>query len=357
MNNRKTDLFGRDETLQMKGIAILFIVIHNFVHAFGYSPANEFIFSLEKWNKFWLLVTNPSFDTIYHFFSFLGWCGVPVFVFISGYGLVKKYESHNSETISVKQYIFKNYKKLFFLLLPGACFYFLFNIADTNYEGSARVLLYLTLLNNFIVKWNSFEPGVYWYFGLAFQLYLVYILYNKYRNNSFLYFSLVTSFILLFLIPEDRTWYLKNNFFTWLPLFLIGIWAGRIKKQNKTITPIVYIPFFFILFILLILLNSNYFLWILIPFCAVGMFIALVKSVGKLSGINNVLSVLGTYSASLFVVHPIVRTLCKTLNTSIPDLYTNRYEFSIFLIAYMIITGVLAYFYNKLYLWLKKQFV
>lgn len=357
MNNRNTDLFGKDETLQMKGIAILFIVIHNFVHAFGYSPANEFIFDSEKWNKFWTLFTNPDFDTIYHYFSFLGWCGVPVFVFISGYGLVKKYESHNSKTINVRQYIFKNYKKLLFLLLPGACFYSLFNIANTDYEGSARVLLYLTLLNNFIVKWNSFEPGVYWYFGLAFQLYLVYILYNKYRNYSFLLLSLATTFLLLFLIPEDRTWYLKNNFFTWLPLFLIGIWAGRIKKHYKINTSIIYFPLLLILFILLIILNSNYYLWILIPFCAVSMFIAFIRSIGKLPGINKVLSILGTYSASLFVVHPIVRTLCKTLNASVPDLYTNVYEFSVFLIAYMIITGILAYFYNKLFLWLKKNFV
>lgn len=76
----------------MKGVAILFIVLHNLLHWISQIKENEFSYSPEKTKLFFEnLVTNA--DTLWlDIFSFLGWYGVATFLFLSGYGLVKKYE-------------------------------------------------------------------------------------------------------------------------------------------------------------------------------------------------------------------------------------------------------------------------
>lgn len=360
----------REETTQMKGIAILCIAIHNFAHyyLFGYCQENEMSFRYENWVKFISEATNPSWDFTYHFFSFWGWCGVAVFVFLSGYGVVKKYES-NKTTFKLKDYIWKNYKKLFFLMLPGVLFFMLISIAYGKIIGSVKMIAYLTLLNNLILDINPFNPGVYWYFGLTFQLYLTYLLYNKYRNNTFIFVSIVIFLITMYAVPLTAEGimimnYMKNNFFSWLPVFLCGVWIGREEgKFKKKLHQSIFAILTGVLFGLSIYMNSNYYLWILLPFCVVMLFVCFVKSVKGLIRINRILTWLGVFSASIFVVNPIARVIVlRVMQVFKPDILSQSAHistlfFTVFIIIYILLIGLLAYLNDKLYRWFRLHLI
>lgn len=72
----------------MRGIAILFIILHNYLHLeqYGFTGENEMSFSGDKAVDFFNAVSNGS-NVIAEFLSHLGWIGVPVFVFLTGYGI------------------------------------------------------------------------------------------------------------------------------------------------------------------------------------------------------------------------------------------------------------------------------
>ena len=80
-------------------------MLHNYCHWLPFAvPENEFSLSVEKYIQFWDVI---SWDTIFiQFFSFWGHLGVSVFVFLSGYGLVKKYDDTN---INWKSFIIKHW--------------------------------------------------------------------------------------------------------------------------------------------------------------------------------------------------------------------------------------------------------
>ena len=61
-------------------------------------------------------------------FSFLGWIGVPVFVFLTGYGLASKYPC--KADIDAYKYLKFNYLKLFLLLLLGILPFMMLDICN-----------------------------------------------------------------------------------------------------------------------------------------------------------------------------------------------------------------------------------
>ena len=79
----------REQSNGMKGYAILLIMIHNFVdHLMGIG-CNEMAYSPSATADFVAMATSQP--SVWHFFSFTGWIGVALFLFVSGYGLTRKY--------------------------------------------------------------------------------------------------------------------------------------------------------------------------------------------------------------------------------------------------------------------------
>ena len=86
---------SRTESSALRGIAILGIILHNYCHFLGFAvKENEYKFDPSRPMQFLDKLFSLDSDLFIHFFSFLGHYGVPIFLFISGYGLVKKYEAH-----------------------------------------------------------------------------------------------------------------------------------------------------------------------------------------------------------------------------------------------------------------------
>ena len=354
-------MIRKEDNLALRGIAILFIAIHNLVHLLGYAKENEKSFHIERWDDFFSTFTHPSVDITWNIFSFIGWVGVPVFIFLSGYGLVMKYETGKSP-LETKKYLLTNFKKLFWLMLPAVCFFVIWSFCHGDFANGLKKILYLTQMNNLFYPINPFAPGVYWYFGFTFQLYIVYLIYHHYRNKAFLVTTFILSFVILLFFPNSlygqvALSYLKNNFFGWLPVFLLGIYVGRQSDLLANVFSCVkkrwvWIVFSLLCFIFTIMLNSNYYLWHFLPFMALFMFISFVKKKKKDSIAGNCLLWIGRLSSSIFVVHPIARTLTMGLASSL-----KFQHISILVCIYLSIVVLLAIYYAKLYKALRLRFV
>ena len=95
--------------------------------------------------------------------------GVPIFFFLSGFGLARKYESKSAERISALRFLRFHYLKLWRSFILG------FVIAQTLSEQGGRPRRY---------TWGEFlqtvglyritMPSRYWYLGATWQLYVIY---------------------------------------------------------------------------------------------------------------------------------------------------------------------------------------
>ena len=112
-------LLNRTECSALRGIAILGIFLHNYLHWLKpMIKENEYQFHQANVDGMMERIMSPSWDILLQFFSFFGHYGVPVFLFLSGYGLVLKYENagqtaSGGDTVrDVWQFIRQHFMKL-----------------------------------------------------------------------------------------------------------------------------------------------------------------------------------------------------------------------------------------------------
>ena len=111
IQEKRVNGIAKNENLALRGICISLILLHNLVHNVVPFTENERFFDPEKADFF---INNLMSHPILGSISYLGWLGVPVFFFLSGYGLSMKYESTISNAFT---FIKNHYLKL--LLLAG----------------------------------------------------------------------------------------------------------------------------------------------------------------------------------------------------------------------------------------------
>lgn len=117
------------ECSALRGIAILGIMLHNYCHWLRMAvKENEFTFSATNNERLLDVLSNPDWNLPIHLLSYFGHYGVPVFLFLSGFGLVKKYElTANSQQPKTSTFVRYNYLKLFRMMIVG---YVLFLVVD-----------------------------------------------------------------------------------------------------------------------------------------------------------------------------------------------------------------------------------
>ena len=123
---KNKEWLSQEDCYSLRTLAIICIVLHNFTHCLpGASRENEFTFSFDNVVYFYNSILSSDF--FIHLFSFWGHLGVPIFVFLSAFGLSQKYGNMNQ--LNVFGFLFKHYKKLFYPLLFGTISYLVDNIA------------------------------------------------------------------------------------------------------------------------------------------------------------------------------------------------------------------------------------
>lgn len=178
-----TNLLTRDECQAMKGLAILSIVIHNLCHWTALRQGtNEFGYWQACADLLRQYLHQPDGNWFIVLMSFLGQYGVQTFLFLSGYGLVLKYERGNGTGVNRFQFVGEHYIKLFrLMLIPLAVtWYIAYTWGARGFDPTvmtswkwicAQVFMYNNVMPN--PTMNIF-PGPYWFLGLMVQLYIIY---------------------------------------------------------------------------------------------------------------------------------------------------------------------------------------
>ena len=348
----KNELLTRDECSAMRGIAILAIMLHNYCHFIGrIVQENEYQFFASNNDKLWQVLSNPDALLPVHLLSYFGHYGVPVFLFLSGYGLVMKYVKSLTPNPSpigeggygVFRFVRYHYLKLLRMLIVG---FTLFLCVDAVTPGRfqfhwnnviAQLLMYINVLPT---PDKIIWPGIYWFFGLMIELYIVYRL-LLYRQKSWIVIALIAVCWLLqvFCDPEGETLNrLRYNFIGGMLPFGVGILAGRyVEHLNIHLSRWAWGAILLGTTILIVIMGFNYQSWLWIPLLIIVGTIALVKVLPQ--QLLTLVTWFGTISAAMFVVHPIARKLFITVAWR-QDIYDG-------LILYVIVAIALSWAVKK----------
>ena len=226
----------------MRGLAITAIALHNFCHWIpGAVLQNESEFLAGNVERL-AAVDCRTWQGVFDIISYFGWYGVPVFVFLTGLGLVMKYERDRAP-FAPGGFLKSNWLKLVNLMLPGVVAFIVTNTVVAMLSGyigaswSVRFLFQLTMLPDLIFPWYGPVPGVYWYFGLTLQLYIIYAFAVHGRRASWLAILVTVSLGLQWAFAPDSwvlTW-IRHNATGWMTVFVFGIlWARRSSVSAVT---------------------------------------------------------------------------------------------------------------------------
>lgn len=328
---------SREQCSSIKGYAILLILIHNF---FTYAldiKCNESFYAQENTTAFLNNIMSESF--LGELFGFIGWIGVPLFFFISGYGLSKKYNNAEVNWFSfLKSHLFKLWK----LLIPIFLIYTLVDVFvfDSKFKLIDVFIPQITFITNIIQHGNNgfyWNPGAYWFFGAILQFYFIYLILRKLnvKQLTILFFVfLLIQYGLQYCFNEEVIRWANHNFIGWGAPFTLGMILA--KRHDTTISQRMNIA---IIVASIALLCASLLTKIFSPLAQIAivlLFIGLVQFKLIKSSIF-----LGIISASIFVIHPLVRLFIINLS----DVKNNLLVTSL---CYIIITIVISWVHHKI---------
>ena len=320
----KQDLLSRAECTAMRGIAILAIVLHNYCHFIGkIVKENEYQFFASNNDRLWNAITNPDELLPVHLLSYFGHYGVPVFLFLSGLGLVMKYEKGDNR-LSTLPFVRYNYLKLLRMLIVGFSLFIIVDILTPGrfqfhwYNVVAQLLMYINVLPE---PDRIIWPGIYWFFGLMIQLYIVYrVLLYRQKNIWVIALIAVCWLLQAFCDPEGETLNrLRYNFLGGMLPFGLGILFARIpslgtfhsQRGNISFPTWEYFAALLVSTALIVAMSFWYQSWFFVPVFIIIGTIALVKVMPK--WMLSIITWVGSISAAMFVAHPIARKLLITV--------------------------------------------
>ena len=323
-------LLSRNECNALRGLAILGIFLHNYCH--WLSPAvkeNEYQFFRANVDGLQHTLCSPDALFPVQLLSFFGHYGVPVFLFLSAYGLTMKYErahrtidSPQRKDANAWAFVRYHFLKLFRMMIVG---FVAFTMLDAITPGqhhyqAVDIVAQLGMFNNLLPSPDRIIwPGPYWFFGLMLQLYIVYRLLLFRRHWGFTVgLMLLCTAVQLGCGPESEAlnrW--RYNFVGGMLPFGAGLlysryamglllWRDRVGHTRFDTLNLLLST------LLIVVFSFHYVTWYLVPLCVCSAFIALVRLIGEtrwLTFAGKVLVWMGTISAALFVCHPITRKI------------------------------------------------
>lgn len=362
MNYIKGDkILTRSQCDVLRGLAIIGIFLHNFCHwLHGAHHENEYLFYLEHGQRSWDYWTTgiDAFAPI-QFFSFFGHYGVPLFLFLSGFGLVMKYEREGSKRVGALSFIKYQWLKLFRLMVLG----FFVTIAVYIACGSDphplnETIAQLALVENFLFQspGSAVVPGPYWFFGLMFEVYVIYrvLIYSTSKHSTWRWLMPVCLALVAWLamVPSEQHTkileYLRYNAAVAMLPFALGVLVARyglpaLSKWVLLLVAVVSMP-------LIALANLNYQAWLWAPVLVIAGAVAFVKLCDRHSQqatglVMRPLAWVGGLSSFIFVVHSIPRMpIFKHVLWRQPELMLTDYAW---LALYIALTFLLAWLYKQ----------
>ena len=346
---------SRRDTAFLKGFAILLIAIHNFCHWLPMAVVeNEYTFQLDRiWKYVGYLETGRP-HVVLNFLSHFGHYGVPLFLFLSGYGLVKKYERADSPPLSARRFLWRHLTKLWKLMVPAIV---LFIVTEWCFrDGFNRDAYWVALMLGYVtnlVPGANLILGPWWFFSLIVQFYLFYRLVLYRFHSPWLLWGIVGASLLLqvWLYVGDLHFtfsgkdiyaldYVRYNAIGHLPAFALGISLAR----NSLRLPLVWTMI--VGGVLTIASAFNVWLWFFSPVFAVMALLPLAHLLRE-GRIRKFFEWMGPISAAVFAFHPIVRQYLilpagRAVRMGEPTLVYGE------IVLYLLIVILLAWGYTRL---------
>lgn len=330
----------KSDTAFLKGIAILMIVLHNFCHHLPLSVTeNEYTFSPLRFQQLCRYIIDGGPHVVLNTISHFGHYGVPLFLFLSGYGLVCKYEKAPHPNLTLWQhavadvrFVLSHMVKLWYLMIPAIAIYWAYiNWSGREWDVSGSDLFaMLTFTSNLFIKRNLIL-GPWWFFSLILQLYIIYrLVFYHFRSHGLLMAVTLGFFVLqcflyfadVRLTPDGRLAifdtdpyhtdlfnYGRYNALAWLLPFSAGVLTARSRRVERChISRVALLTGSFAGTILLVLSAMNAFQWLLSPLYLLLATLPLAFVVQSPLW-RKPLEWAGGISASIFALHPIARAI------------------------------------------------
>ena len=345
--NGGESLLTRAECNALRGIAILGIFLHNFCHWLN-PVVKENEYQYFQHNVDWFAQCAARVNELFpaHVISFFGHYGVPVFLFLSAYGLEMKYgngqgKAPDGRRVVVSSFVRYHYLKLFKMMIVG---FICFTVVDAMTAGSwhynvAQIVGQLLMINNFYDQPDrNIWPGPFWFFGLMLQLYVVYrlLLYRRHWGWT-VGLMVVCTVAQLFMDPEGENLnYWRYNFMGGMLPFGLGLlfarYGNKVMLVNLTFGS--FLMSWVVCSFFIVSASGSFYTWVIVPALACYASVYFIKTVSTLplpllrARIGYVLGWLGNVSAALFVIHPAIRKVFITVSRQ-GDIYTGLLLYAI----------------------------
>ncbi|WP_248120285.1 acyltransferase family protein [Prevotella intermedia] len=323
-------MLNRTEGNILRGIAIVGIVLHNYCHWLRpIVKENEYQFNQHNVDWFNNVMAHGFNErTFFHLLSFFGHYGVPIFLFLSAYGLVMKYEGAKKQSLpdsgstnepNALSFLRYHWLKLFRMMIVG---FAAFVLVDAMTEGQHHyevmdIVAQMGLFNNLLPNPDDIIwPGPYWFFGLMLQLYIVYRLFLYRKGWTWVVaFIAVCTIIELLCEPNGEPlnrW--RYNFVGGMLPFGLGLLYA---KYMRNVSLRIYGATFIVSLLLIRFGSSHFFTWLFVPMFVCSASVSFVKLLSYWNthypkytfGIAKTFDWLGVISAALFISHPITRKI------------------------------------------------
>ena len=345
--NGGESLLTRAECNALRGIAILGIFLHNFCHWLN-PVVKENEYQYFQHNVDWFAQCAARVNELFpaHVISFFGHYGVPVFLFLSAYGLEMKYgngqgKAPDGRRVVVSSFVRYHYLKLFKMMIVG---FICFTVVDAMTAGSwhynvAQIVGQLLMINNFYDQPDrNIWPGPFWFFGLMLQLYVVYrlLLYRRHWGWT-VGLTVVCTVAQLFMDPEGENLnYWRYNFMGGMLPFGLGLlfarYGNKVMLVNLTFGS--FLMSWVVCSFFIVSASGSFYTWVIVPALVCYASVYFIKTVSTLplpwlrARIGYVLGWLGNVSAALFVIHPAIRKVFITVSRQ-GDIYTGLLLYAI----------------------------
>lgn len=345
--NGGESLLTRAECNALRGIAILGIFLHNFCHWLN-PVVKENEYQYFQHNVDWFAQCAARVNELFpaHVISFFGHYGVPVFLFLSAYGLEMKYgngqgKAPDGRRVVVSSFVRYHYLKLFKMMIVG---FICFTVVDAMTAGSwhynvAQIVGQLLMINNFYDQPDrNIWPGPFWFFGLMLQLYVVYrlLLYRRHWGWT-VGLMAVCTVAQLFMDPEGENLnYWRYNFMGGMLPFGLGLlfarYGNKVMLVNLTFGS--FLMSWVVCSVFIVSASGSFYTWAIVPALVCYASVYFIKTVSTLplpwlrACIGYVLGWLGNVSAALFVIHPAIRKVFITVSRQ-GDIYTGLLLYAI----------------------------
>lgn len=292
-----------------RGLAILAIFLHNYSHILsGIVTENEYSYVAKHPHQLLYQLLHPTLELPLHLLSFFGHYGVPLFLFLSAYGLEKKYAA-SDKLVSTGKFIASHYAKLWVMMIIGFLPFLSLDIitADGSRDALANIIPQLTMISTlFPFKPYMVWPGPYWYFPLMVQVYIVYRLFLFRRTWHWAVGMLLLCQLAQHLFTNNiyvQMW-LRYNFIGSMLPFVLGLLYARYGRSVSGKQAL----------LLLILSSVGIFLgsftmpsWLWVPalVCIAGL--SLMQLLPQ--AVINPLAWIGSISSAIFISHPLTRRI------------------------------------------------